>query len=203
MSAVPAARYLADFGADGDVRAPRAGGSAPVKNDSATAAAKIDEAFARGIDDGRAAAESEFEAKLEEQRAEFAAQLAAERQEWAAATGEELANRLVAAVQEFEGRVAETTARILKPFLAAGLHRQAIDELKSSLDMLMANDSGASLSISGPADVLEALRGQLAGKTATVSYTPSDDCDVRIVAGPAVLETRLKGWMAKLDEATR
>jgi hypothetical protein len=203
MIAVPAARYLADFGADGDARAPHAGSGAPVKNDSATAAARIDEAFARGIDDGRAAAESEFETKLEEQRAEFAAQLAAERQEWAAATGEELANRLLAAVQEFEGRVAETTARILKPFLAAELRRQAIAELQSSLDMLLATDSGVSLSISGPADILEALRGQLSGKTATVTYTPSDDCDVRIVAGPAMLETRLKGWMAKLDEATR
>jgi hypothetical protein len=203
MIAVPAARYLADFGADGDVRASHAGGGAPIQNDSATAAAKVDEAFARGIDDGRAAAESEFEAKLEEQKAEFAAQLAAERQEWAAATGEELANRLLAAVQEFESRVADTTARILKPFLAAGLHRQAIEELQSSLDMLMANDSGVSLSISGPADVLETLRAQLAGKPASVSYTPSDDCDVRIVAGPAVLETRLKGWMAKLDETTR
>lgn len=200
MIAVPAARYLADFGADGDARAPRAGG-APVQNDSVAAAARIDEAFARGIDDGRAAAESEFETKLEEQRAEFAAQLVAERQEWAAGTGEELANRLLAAVQEFESRVAETTARILKPFLAAELRRQAIEELQSSLDMLMATDSGVSLSISGPADVLEALRGQLSGKTATVTYTPSDDCDVRIVAGPAVLETRLKGWMAKLDEA--
>lgn len=202
MIAVPAARYLADFGADGDARAPRAGG-APVQNDSVAAAARIDEAFARGIDDGRAAAESEFETKLEEQRAEFAAQLVAERQEWAAGTGEELANRLLAAVQEFESRVAETTARILKPFLAAELRRQAIEELQSSLDMLMATDSGVSLSISGPADVLEALRGQLSGKTATVTYTPSDDCDVRIVAGPAVLETRLKGWMAKLDEAIR
>ena len=203
MIAVPAARYLADFGADGDAPAPHAGSGALVKNDSVTAAARIDEAFARGIDDGRAAAESEFEIKLEEQRAEFAAQLAAERQEWAAGTGEELANRLLAAVQEFESRVAETTARILKPFLAAELRRQAIEELQSSLDMLMATDSGVSLSISGPADVLEALRGQLSGKTATVTYTPSDDCDVRIVAGPAVLETRLKGWMAKLDEATR
>lgn len=203
MIAVPAARYLADFGADGDARAPHAGSGALVKNDSAAAAAKLDEAFARGIDDGRAAAESEFETKLEEQRAEFTAQLAAERQEWAAGTGEELANRLLAAVQEFESRVAETTARILKPFLAVELRRQAIAELQSSLDMLMATDSGVSLSISGPADVLEALRGQLSGKTATVTYTPSDDCDVRIVAGPAMLETRLKGWMAKLDEATR
>ncbi len=99
--------------------------------------------------------------------------------------------------------MAETTARILKPFVAAEFHRQAIAELRASLDALLATDSGVSLDISGPADVLEVLRQHLSGKTATVTYTPSDDCDVRIVAGQATLETRLKDWMAKLDEATR
>jgi hypothetical protein len=201
MSAVPAARYLTDFGAGGDARTQHAGG-VPVKNDS-TAAAKLDEAFARGVDDGRAAAEAEFEAKLGEQRTEFDAQLAAERLEWATSIGEELANRLLGAVKEFEGRVAETTARILKPFVAAEFHRQAIAELRASLDALLATDSGVSLGISGPADVLEILRQHLSGKTAAVIYTPSDDCDVRIAAGQATLETRLKDWMAKLDEATR
>ena len=124
---------------------------------SSTAAAKLDEAFARGVDDGRAAAEAEFEARLEEQRTEFDARLAAERQEWATSIGEELANRLLAAVKEFEGRVAETTARILKPFVAAEFHRQAIAELRASLDALLATDSGVSLEISGPEDVLEIL----------------------------------------------
>ena len=201
MSAVPAARYLTDFGAAGDARAPHAG-SMPAKTES-TAAAKLDEAFARGVEDGRAAAEAEFEAKLEEQRTEFDARLAAERQEWATSIGEELANRLLGAVKEFEGRVAETTARILKPFVAAEFHRQAIAELRASLDALLATDSGVSLDITGPTDVLEALSQHLSGKMAAVTYNPSDDCDVRIVAGQATLETGLKDWMAKLDEATR
>ena len=201
MSAVPAARYLTDFGAAGDPRAPHAA-SMQAKSDS-TAAAKLDEAFARGVDDGRAAAEAEFEARLEEQRTEFDARLAAERQEWATSIGEELANRLLAAVAEFEGRVAETTARILKPFVAAEFHRQAIAELRASLDALLATDSGVSLDISGPEDVLEILRQHLSGKMAAVTYTTGDDCDVRIAAGQATLETRLKDWMAKLDEATR
>jgi hypothetical protein len=201
MSAVPAARYLTDFGAAGDGRAPHAG-SMQAKSES-TAAAKLDEAFARGVDDGRAAAEAEFEARLEEQRTEFDARLAAERQEWATSIGEELASRLLAAVKEFEGRVAETTARILKPFVAAEFHRQAIAELRTSLDALLATGSGVSLDISGPEDVLEVLRQHLSGKMAAVTYTPSDDCDVRIAAGQATLETRLKDWMAKLDEATR
>lgn len=203
MSAVPAARYLTDFGADSDARAHNGVARPSSKDDSAAAAAKLDEAFARGVDDGRAAAETEFEASLEAQRAEFAAQLASEREEWAAGIGAELANRLVAAVKEFEVRVADTAARILKPFLAVEVHRQAIAELQASLDVLMATDADVSLSISGPADILDALRQHLAGKTAAVTYTPGDDCDVRIVAGQAVLETCLKNWMAKLEEATR
>ena len=200
MSAVPAARYLTDFGAGGDGRVQHAGVS--VKNDI-MAAAKLDEAFVRGVDDGRAAAEAEFETKREEQRAEFDAQLAAERQEWATSIGEQLANRLLGAVKEFEGRVAETTARILKPFVAAEFHHQAVTELQASLDALLATDSGVSLGISGPADVLEVLSQHLSGKIATVTYAPNDDCDVRIVAGQSTLETRLRDWMAKLDEATR
>ena len=204
MSAVPAARYLADFGADVNARAPHGGNVPPVAVDaSPTIAARLDEAFAGGVDAGRTAAEAEYEAKLEEQRAEFAAQLEAERQQWAATTGEELANRLLAAVSEFEERVAQTTARILKPFLATEIHRQAIAELQASLAALLATDANVSLSISGPADIIESLRQHLATRSTLVTYTESNDCDVRIVAGHATLETRLKDWMAKLDEATR
>lgn len=201
MNAVPAARYLTDFGADGDARPPHAGGKAPVKDDAAALAAQIDDAFSRGVDAGRSAAEGEFEAKLEEQRVEFAGQLEAARQEWAAGTGEMLANSLLGALQDIEKRVAETTARILKPFLATELHRQAVAELQANLETLLAADSGISLAVSGPADVLDALREQLAAKPIAVTYTPGDDCDVRIVAGQSTLETRLKGWLAKLDEA--
>jgi hypothetical protein len=200
MSAVPAARYLPDFGADADAGRMRASGG-PDTNGTAGAAAKLDDAFARGTESGAAAAQAQFDIKLEELRRQFAVQLAAERQTWATGAGERLANSLLAAVKEFEGRIAETTARILKPFLTTELHRQAVAELQASLEVLLAANPGVSLHVTGPADVLEALRHQLSGKTPAVTYTPSDDCDVRIVAGQATLETRLKDWMAKLDEA--
>jgi hypothetical protein len=51
--------------------------------------------------------------------------------------------------------------------------------------------------------VLEAIAVQLADKTITVTYVPSEDCDVKIVAGPATLETCLRGWMDRLEELTR
>lgn len=203
MSAVPAARYLADFGAGGESPvAPLARNKTPI-NEAAEAAARLDEAFARGVDAGRSAADAEFEARLAEHHAESEARLAAEREQWVTVTGEDLANRLQTAVQEFEMRVAETTARVLKPFLAAEIHRQAIAELQANLGALLTTDAGANLSISGPADVLENLRQHLADRAINATFTPADTCDVRIVAGAATLETQLKSWMARLEEATR
>ena len=143
MSAVPAARFLADFSAGGDFAPPPAGAVKADQN-SGGAAAKLEEAYGRGLLNGRAAVQAQFNIKLEEQRKEFATELAAEREKWAAETGEHLANCLQAAVQEFEGRVAETTARILKPFLEAEVRRQAVAELQANLSVLVSSDPGVS-----------------------------------------------------------
>jgi hypothetical protein len=203
MSAVPAAQFLADFGADADAAAGPAGGINADEVSAASAAAKLEEAYGRGLLTGRAAANAQLKVKLDEQRVQFVAELAAERERWVTETGEALVNHLHAAVEQFEARVAETTARILKPFLEGALHQQAIAELQASLNVLVATDPGVSLHISGPSDVLEALRVQLADKTLAVNYVPSDDLDVKIVAGQATLETCLKSWMERLEEAMR
>jgi hypothetical protein len=203
MSAVPAARYLADFGTDGATAGGHGGSGEPARNRGTGHAAKLEEDLARGIEAGRAAAQAEFDVKLEAQQRLFAQQLAAERQAWATGAGETLANGLLAGLQELEARIAETVARILKPFVAAQLHRQAIAELQAGLDVLTSASPGASLHVSGPEDILQVVREQLAGKTMAVTYAPSEDCDVRIVAGQAMLETCLKDWLAKLEEAVR
>jgi hypothetical protein len=200
MSAVPAARFLADFGTSADAASE---GVRADEDSAANLAAKLEEAYGRGLLTGRATAAAQFNVKLNEQRTTFAAELAGERQKWAEEMGEALTNQLYAAVADFEVRIAETTARILKPFVEAGLRQQAIAELQANLNALVMADPGVGMLISGPADVLEAVSAQLADKTVTVTYTPSDECDVKIVAGPATLETCLRGWMDRLEELTR
>jgi hypothetical protein len=198
MSAVPAVYFLTEFGADGEAAQP--GGGEP-QTPAGPSAAEVEEAFARGIQEGTAAIRAECDARLEEQRVQFVAELAAARQEWATDTGQQLAERALAAVAEFEMHVCDAMARILKPFISAKLHAQALAELRASLDALVSADPEIALSISGPDDILDVLRGQLEGKTMPVNYQSSADCDVRIVAGPTTLETRIGEWMAKLDEA--
>lgn len=200
MSAVPAARFLAEFGAAPVTAAPPEVAE-PDADHGARSAAEMEEAFARGVEEGRAAAQAECDAKLEEQRGEFVAELEAARQEWASGAGEQLASSLQAAVGELEARIVETAARILKPFLSARLHAQAVAELQTSLEVLVSADPEVAFRICGPGDVLDAIRERLEGKAVSVTYEPNDECDVRIVAGPTTVETRLEDWMARLEEA--
>jgi hypothetical protein len=199
MSAVPAAHHLEDFSLDGGTSAwygPAAKSDAAKESD----AAKLDEAFAHGVQQGRAAAIAEHDAKLEEHRQLFATQLSTEREQWAAVVGAELAGRIETGLGEVQGHIAEATARILKPFLAAELHHQAIAELQAHLAALLATDYAVRLEVIGPADVLDAMR-RVSDRATNIVFTPGSDCNVRVVAGQTTLETQLKIWLAKLDEA--
>lgn len=205
MSAVPVSHYLADFALDGGSGAKHARGAAPDGGRAAAqeAAARLEEAYARGLEAGSAEARAEFAMELATQRDLFDRQLASDRQSWATDEGERIAQSLASGLRELEARIAETTARILKPFLAAELQQRAIAELAANLETLTAKDSGVSVHVSGPADLLEALRARLADKIIAVAYAPGGDCDLRVRVGETILETRLGDWMARLGEAVR
>jgi hypothetical protein len=99
--------------------------------------------------------------------------------------------------------LAETTARILKPFLATEMHRRAIADLAESLTALRTQENTSHISVSGAADLLEALRVRLEGKLENITYRQSDACDVRVTVGQTVLETRVGAWMARIEEAMK
>jgi predicted nucleotidyltransferase len=201
MSAVPAADFLTDFGAGAQ---PMSADRARVPDANAESmAAKLEEAYGRGLLTGRAAAQAQFNTKLNEQRTTFVAELAAERLKWAAEVGEVLANQVTAAIADFEARVAETAARVLRPFIETELRKQAMEELRAGLSALVSADPSVNLQITAPPDVLEMLAAQLAERSVTAEYVASDDCEVKIVAGPAALETCLRHWMDRLEEITR
>ncbi len=201
MSAVPAARYLTEFGVEGTTGATRPGDASG--SPEAALRHKLDEAFARGVEAGRVAAREEADAKLSGQQVLFAKRLELERQKWAIGTGDKLANKLTKGLRDLEARIADSAARVLRPFVEAELHRQSIAELRSSLGALVATEAGVNLHISGPADVLDVLRTQLKDKNPPAVFEVTEEPDVRIVAGQAVLETHLKDWMGKVEEAMR
>lgn len=206
MSAIPLARYLVEFGSETDFGLARGNcsgartGEAPARVAEETAA-RVAEAVARGQEEGRAAAEDEFGARLEAQREEFAQRLTSERQAWAAQEGEALAERMLAAMHDLEARIGESAARILHPFLTAQLRCHAVAELAALIQTAVSKDRNAALAVSGPDDLIGALREKLAGATINVTFSTGDAPDVQVTLNHTILQTRLEAWMARIQEA--
>jgi hypothetical protein len=200
MSAVPVASYLIDFGAAGGLGADcshRQPGASKVDGP----ASRVEEAYSRGFEQGRAAAEAACNEEIERRRIQFEQQLAAARHEWAAETGAKLSEQLIAGLGSVEEKIANTAASLLKPVLIAEFHRQAIAELLEVLREMVSKGQGITFNVSGPEDLLKVLSERLAGEDAAVTFSPGDGCDVRVAAGQTILETRLSVWVAKIEEA--
>jgi hypothetical protein len=206
MTAIPLARYLVDFGTASETVAQI--GAADRKEQEARAhaeaiAARAAEAHERGLQEGRRAAEAEVAARMEAQAKALEQKLESERKAWVLKESHVIAERLVAGLRHIETRTAEVVARILEPFIAAEAHRAAVSELLAALEAVLSKSAGASVEISGPADLIAALRDRLARYPPSVKFDIRDVPDVRIELDHAVLETRVGAWMAHLEEAVR
>jgi hypothetical protein len=208
MSVVPLARYLVDFGtgeeagkSDSDV----ARGKVELEQARALAAkdmeAKVAESYARGVQDGRAAAEADSAMRLQAEREAFQRELASARQAWAANEGEALAERLAAGLRQIEQGTADTVARILAQVTSATVQRAAVAELLAALEGVLAKAAGARVEIAGPEDLLAAIRARLEARSIAAVYTVSTGPDIRVTVDKTLLETRIGAWSTRLAEA--
>lgn len=213
MSAIPVAPFLSEFGSaapalarcDAEFTPFRRGPAADGATRAAEATQSLEAARASGFASGEAAAKAILETRLAEQRETHARELAAARQAWAGGEAQRLAEALASGLRDLEARIADAAAHALAPVLRAAVARQAVDALGAELGLLLGRDGGVNLDISGPEDLIEALRAHLAdgaaGKALSVTYRPGGGPDIRIAAGETILETRLGAWAAKIEEA--
>jgi hypothetical protein len=204
---IPLSRVLLDFGAAQTVLPAAGEGSpmaaAPICDPADALIDKLDEAYARGLAAGRAAAEAEHAQKLAEAVARLGEQHAAERALWVSEQAEQLALRLTSAVEALEGRIADTVGRILTPFLGDELRRESVDALAESIGTLLSGGNPASLRITGPDDLLAALRERLGASPVAIDWQPSDRGEVTVCADDSVIETEIQGWLNRVAGARR
>ena len=202
MSVVPAAPFLVDF-ASTDLASEV---SEEMPHQALAAGGEIDwaerveEAYARGIEEGKRSAEAETIALLEEQKAALDQSLAAAREAWCNENGPQVAEQIGTAIRDMEDRIADSAERVLRPFLAQAIRDQAIDQLRAIVSDLIAANPGITLEISGPEDLINAIRTSLSSSVANASYVVNEACDVQVKAGASVIETRISAWL-KSSEA--
>ena len=164
-------------------------------------AALIADAEARGREQGLAEARAEALAALEAEREAFAASLAEERAKWCESEADRLSSAFTAALSALDADLTQRIGRLLVPVLTDALRRRAMDELAVSLGRLLADPGHAVIRVSGPEDLLDALREKLGPLAGPVTFEPGDAPEVAVVADRTVMETQLAAWTRVLAAA--
>lgn len=208
MTTRPVAEYLMQFGAQADVEpALDLCGEVTIspiwkqelEEDLETA---LESARESGRVVGFEAAQAEFEATLDRERKSFEERLAAGRQEWTRKEGERLSETLAAALRTMEESIAESVARVLRPFIVDSLRRQMLDQLVDHIATMIGNNEKILIKIAGPTDLLDSLRERLASIPVAIDYEPRDSVDVSVVSEQTAIETQLQAWIDLIDAET-
>ncbi len=159
---------------------------------------KLEQSVLKAFEEGRAAARKDLEEERGKLRDGMAEELAKARAEWAADEGERLAQAHRAAFADFERRCAQAVTNILRPFLTQAVIGKVTEALVKNLEVLFDSRTQALFEISGPADLLDALKQKFSDREAAIVYQPDESLDVRVRIEDTVIETQLEAWMRAL-----
>ncbi|MGP8233425.1 MAG: hypothetical protein ACLQL2_12305 [Methylovirgula sp.] len=197
----PVADYLAEMGPLADIAPPLALSLAeteiapiwpeePEENPQIA----IDAAREEGHAEGLAVAQADFAAELARVRESFEAELKAARQKWAHEEAARLREQLAAGLIGMEERLADSVARVLRPFILAALRRRMTEKLVENVRTIVGSADKIVIKIAGPEDLVAVLRDELQAVPAAIEYVVQDSLDVSVAAEPTSIETQLKAW---------
>ena len=153
----------------------------------------IEAARRAGAEAATLEAQSRLQATIAELRANHEAHLAEERRRWAATEGEVLKDALKQAFADLEGNLAHSLSEVLRPLLPKLALDRATEEASAAIRTLLLADENGAIRISGPEDLLNALRSTC-GDHPALAFQISEGPDVTVLAG----ETTIQSHMAKL-----
>jgi hypothetical protein len=163
-------------------------------------AAETEAAYQRGLSEGRDVASAEFEAHLASERQQFQDELAQARAQWAAETSDAFVQQISEGLEALRHQLADAVGDVLMPLIATVARDRAIEQLIEELSELSRDQQGLRVEVSGPEDVIEALRERLPVLGLDVAWLSDNQCEVNITAGATVVETRLNQWIDQVRE---
>lgn len=159
--------------------------------------------FHRGFAEAKANTVEHYEALLRDQEAAFEARLAAERQRWADATAAESVRLIQDEIYRCECAIGSQVGRLLMPLIGAQLTQRSVDEIRDLVRRLLTETPESHLRISGPRDLVEAMRAALGENGLHASVQESDALELRVEIDQVVVESRVTEWIERLQEAVQ
>ncbi len=142
----PVAHYLKDLNGDTPRGALAFGKTTPEQDIEQ----RIEEAHIRGVLEGRAEVQGEFNAQSQRQAEAAEQRLKLERARWVADEEPGLGELIVSSLQGIETQLADQVGRIPKPFLLERVRQRAMAEFVSALDALLLKGEYSKIAVSGP-----------------------------------------------------
>lgn len=163
----------------------------------------FEKGYAQGFDAGSAFARQEAAVALDAAEAAASERLRQERAQWVAGEGVRLSAGFDAGLDALENRIADAVAHALSPFLEDEIRSACLRGLRERLTALWSDEEGPKLVISGPRDLLDAIRHLAAETARPVAFVENKTADIRVTAGDTVIETNLAGWVATIRDAVK
>ncbi len=202
--ATPVAKFLVEFGRNDHASSFKAQDELVLPQDFETGEIaleqRLEDAFARGLEEGKEKAKAEYEVEMAAAQAKFARQMEAARESWALEQAELLYERITASFQDFQNSIADSVTRVLIPFLKSVLVKQTVDDLVEALATITAQPIGT-IKISGPEDLIQALTERVAGGNFDLEFISSELNEVTIVANQTTVVTQLQAWIDRLNDS--
>lgn len=166
-------------------------------------ARRLEQGHLRAFTEGREAARKELEDERSHMREALNGEIAKARAQWAAEEAARLAEAHRAAFDSFEQRCAQAVANILRPFLVQQAIARVTEALVDNLETLFAARAPALFEVSGPADLLDALKEKFAARNARMEFKPDSSIDVRVRVEDTIMETQLGPWLQAIGALAR
>jgi hypothetical protein len=204
MRPIPIAQYLNQFGRaaptpiDGGARdnllvRPR------VLSVPADIEARVETALERGRQEGLAAGRAEAASALAAEQANWETLENERRLAWQANEYAQFAEKIDGAMAAIEERLAQSVARILKPFLIEERVKHITHSLSQNLSRILSRETPAVLKITGPEALLSVLRDRMSAQSVTVEYVAAEGLDVTIEANQTIIKSQLQAWIDHIE----
>jgi hypothetical protein len=149
--------------------------------------------------EGLEAARAESADALSLERADWQARENARRLAWQANDMAQFADKIDGAMATIEERLAQSVARILKPFLVEERVKHITDALAENLSKILSRDTPTLLKITGPEALLSVLRDKMSSQSVAVEYVAAEGRDVTIEANQTIIKSQLQAWIDHIE----
>ncbi|MEE1612590.1 hypothetical protein [Microvirga sp. CF3016] len=149
----------------------------------------------------RETARKELEDAIAVERARHLEDMDHQRTAWTEQQSQAMSAQISEAIGQLEANISERVANILVPFVADAYRAQSLAEFKGLLGTLLSGRDASLLKISGPDDLLSAMKIHLRHYGSSIEFIPGEHIEISAKAQDTIVQTQLNSWSARLAQA--